>query len=141
MERPEEVLRLTKKLLDVRIKTLADVVKFVDYLMSDIDKYDTSLLFQKSESKVLVEKILQDSLEFISQYGVDGYEVFSSELAHRYKVKRGIILWPIRVAISGKTVALPLFDSLKILGKEDTTKRISIALSRIKSHGKKEQET
>ena len=38
---------------------------------------------------------------------------------------------PIRVAVMGRTRGLPLFDSLAVLGRERTSRRIETALSRL----------
>ena len=38
---------------------------------------------------------------------------------------------PIRVAVMGRTTGLPLFDSLAVLGRDETLRRINVALSRL----------
>ncbi len=38
---------------------------------------------------------------------------------------------PIRVAVMGRTRGLPLFDSLAVLGREETRRRLAAALSRL----------
>jgi glutamyl-tRNA synthetase len=38
---------------------------------------------------------------------------------------------PIRVAVMGRTRGLPLFDSLAVLGRDETRRRIAAALSRL----------
>ena len=38
---------------------------------------------------------------------------------------------PIRVAVMGRTRGLPLFDSLAVLGRDETCRRIAAALSRL----------
>ncbi len=38
---------------------------------------------------------------------------------------------PVRVAVTGRTVGLPLFESLEILGKDRTLARIDAALAKL----------
>ena len=40
---------------------------------------------------------------------------------------------PIRVAVMGRTRGLPLFDSLAVLGRDETRRRLAAALSRLES--------
>ncbi|AIA06131.1 glutamate--tRNA ligase [Streptomyces noursei] len=46
-------------------------------------------------------------------------------------LKLGKAQAPVRVAVTGRTVGLPLFESLEILGKERTLARIDAALARL----------
>jgi glutamyl-tRNA synthetase len=38
---------------------------------------------------------------------------------------------PIRVAVMGRTRGLPLFDSLAVLGRDETCRRLAVALERV----------
>jgi len=49
-------------------------------------------------------------------------------LAEELGQKPGKVFQPIRVAISGRTVSPPLFESLEILGKEASLARIETAV-------------
>ncbi|GAA4952403.1 hypothetical protein GCM10023238_18500 [Streptomyces heliomycini] len=46
-------------------------------------------------------------------------------------LKLGKAQAPVRVAVTGRTVGLPLFESLEVLGKEKTLGRIDAALSKL----------
>ncbi|MEV6569213.1 glutamate--tRNA ligase [Streptomyces kronopolitis] len=46
-------------------------------------------------------------------------------------LKLGKAQAPVRVAVTGRTVGLPLFESLEILGKERTLRRIDAALAKL----------
>jgi glutamyl-tRNA synthetase len=47
------------------------------------------------------------------------------------ELKLGKTQAPIRVAITGRTVGPPLFESIEILGREETQRRLAAALSRL----------
>lgn len=46
-------------------------------------------------------------------------------------LKLGKAQAPVRVAVTGRTVGLPLFESLQILGKEKALPRIDAALAKL----------
>ena len=48
-------------------------------------------------------------------------------------LKLGKAQAPVRVAVTGRTVGLPLFESLEVLGKEKTLARIDTALAKLTS--------
>ncbi|MQY12201.1 Glutamate--tRNA ligase [Streptomyces sp. RB5] len=50
-------------------------------------------------------------------------------------LKLGKAQAPVRVAVTGRTVGLPLFESLEVLGRERTLARVDAALSRLAAEG------
>lgn len=140
MEQPEEVLRLVRDLLTVRMQTLDEVMRWVDYLMKDVDNYSVELIYTKCPNRHLVLNILQSSIEFVRIKGVNDFEEFSRSFADKHSIKNGVVLWPVRIAISGKTVALPLYESLRVLGKEDVLVRLERALEKVRYVQEKEEE-
>jgi len=55
-----------------------------------------------------------------------------ASLADELDIKVNGVFMPLRVALTGSTVSLPLFDSIKLLGQEETYKRIETALDVLK---------
>jgi glutamyl-tRNA synthetase len=47
-----------------------------------------------------------------------------------HDVKLGKLQAPLRVATTGRSVGPPLFESLEVLGREETLRRIDAALTR-----------
>lgn len=130
----KEIIKKAKVLLDPRIKTLAEIKDWVDYLILDeLKDYDTNLLL-KYHNKFDVIDILNNIRLFISNNDLSDLSNHISNLKVIYNVKRGYIMWPLRIAISGKTVALPLFESIQILGADVTIKRISIAINKLENN-------
>ena len=59
-------------------------------------------------------------------------EVIETELAalaSEFEIKVNGVFQPIRVAITNSTVSLPLFDSIRLLGLDETEKRLKRAIS------------
>ncbi|NJO31388.1 MAG: hypothetical protein HC874_30410 [Richelia sp. SL_2_1] len=134
MENKKEIIKKAKVLLDTRIKTLADVKDWIDYLVLDeLKDYDTNLLLKHFNITDTID-ILNNIKTFLSMSDVYGLSNYISHLKVTYNVKRGYIMWPLRVAISGKKVALPLFESIEIIGKDKTINRINVAIRKLENH-------
>jgi glutamyl-tRNA synthetase len=52
-------------------------------------------------------------------------------VGERHGLKLGKAQAPVRVAVTGRTVGLPLFESLTALGRERTLTRMQAALARL----------
>jgi len=55
-------------------------------------------------------------------------------LAAEKQVGLGKIAQPLRVSLCGTTVSLPIFDSVQMLGRENTLKRIDNTLQTFETH-------
>ena len=47
-----------------------------------------------------------------------------------YDLKLGKAQAPVRVAVTGRSVGPPLFESLEVLGRDETLRRLDLALDR-----------
>jgi glutamyl-tRNA synthetase len=61
----------------------------------------------------------------------DALHQVTLEIAESVGRKLGKAQAPIRVAVMGRTRGLPLFDSLAVLGRDETRRRIAVALDRL----------
>jgi glutamyl-tRNA synthetase len=66
-------------------------------------------------------------MEQVSEQAVEG---MLRSLAEEKKVGLGKIAQPLRVAICGNTISPPIFDSIVMLGKENTLARIDITVKK-----------
>lgn len=55
----------------------------------------------------------------------------SSPCGEAHGLKLGKAQAPVRVAVTGRTVGLPLFESLEILGKDRSLSRIDATLAKL----------
>jgi glutamyl-tRNA synthetase len=55
----------------------------------------------------------------------------TAEIGERHGQKLGKAQAPIRVAVTGRTVGPPLFESLVVLGQERTLSRLRAAVARL----------
>lgn len=116
-------------LVKERAKLLPEVASQARFLFTDIDEYD-----EKSWSKVMAVDegpIALDgaigALETLEPWTTETIDVALRSMLEDRELSARKGLQPIRVAISGSTVSPPLFESLEILGRDETLARIRTA--------------
>jgi len=114
-----------------RCKLLPDIIDRVDFLFKDEIERDTKAMFKKGMDEVQAKVILHDvgeSLAKISDFTAENIENCLRQLVGDKGWNLGPAFSVIRIAVTGKTVTPPLFESIVALGKEDTLKRLKEAL-------------
>ncbi len=115
-----------------RMKVLSDVVPLTSFIFKDVPVTDASVYIAKGSD---LEKT-KDALEKGSEILVNGLKegkqesLIEEELVNLSKelgIKINGVFQPIRVAITNSTVSLPLFDSIKLLGLDNTISRLERA--------------
>jgi len=122
-----DVLRLEQE----RVKTLAEVPHVVEFFFQDVVAYDPAQLVQKKSSLEEAKVILGESLAVLEQvepFQHDPVEQAFRAMAERLELKTGTVFGTLRVAITGRTAAPPLFDTMIALGNVRVAGRIEQAL-------------
>ncbi len=120
-------------LVQERIKLLTEATALVDWAFvssAQITYPDPTQLIGKkltaAESLAVLEagaRIIQS----VEPFAPPALEAAFRALSETMQIKVGSLLTPFRVAITGKTVAPPLFESMHVLGREETLARIANA--------------
>ncbi|MDY7042311.1 MAG: glutamate--tRNA ligase, partial [Chloroflexota bacterium] len=114
-------------LVQERLKTLADAVALTDFFFLEEITYDPQLLVAKkmtaAECAVALERTLE-ILECLPDFSEETLETALRGLADDLGLKARQLFGIIRVAVTGKTVAPPLFGTLHILGRERVLSRL-----------------
>jgi glutamyl-tRNA synthetase len=113
-------------------RTLADIEHKSRFLFLDnIDiKYDPKAVkdvLQKNDGLAILQ-IVRDRFAAMEPFTVENIESSLRGLVEERKVGLGKIAQPLRVALCGSTISLPIFDAAQILGKEKTLARIDNTL-------------
>jgi glutamyl-tRNA synthetase len=118
-------------LAHTRVALLSEIVSMVDFLFLDEPPIDDAAWAKAM--KIEAADLLQAA---VAAYEQAPWEV--EELKSRLEqvgAKRGLKLGkaqaPVRVAVTGRTVGLPLFESLKVLGRDRTLARLRSTLARL----------
>ena len=131
-------LKRISELLQSRVEVLCDIPDYVDFFENVCD-YDVSMYVHK-KMKTTVEsslEALQDVIPVLES--IDDWqeeEMHSALMEHiaQKGVKNGIVLWPLRTALSGK-MSTPggAVEIAYIIGKEETLARVNNAVNFIKA--------
>ena len=127
---PEKMLAITP-LIRERIKLLRDVLTAADFFFLDEPPpYDPAELIPQKGDAAMALRVLTRAREVLTQteFTHDALDQALRAAAHELGLKAGQMFQPIRVAACGRKNAPPLFETLHVLGKETTLKRIDQAL-------------
>ena len=113
-----------------RTRLLNDFSHWARAFFGDEFEYDTEARekFWKDERLPVMLTKLADTLEALPGWNHDACDRALRELAAAEGVKAGLLINAVRVAIVGRAVAPPLFDTMVALGKERVVARIRRAL-------------
>ena len=120
-------------LVQERAKTLAEVPQLSDFFFVDELEYDAGLLLGKIDRGEAI-KSLQASvakLDSLKNWDAASLEVVFRPLAEELKLKTGVFFGLLRVAVTGRTAAPPLFQTMEVLGRERCLKRLRAALDKL----------
>ncbi len=92
---------------------------------------------EKAVQKVLLKdnglamlKLVREKLAEMPEFTEQGIEDMLRSLANQNNVGLGKVAQPLRVAITGSTISPPIFDSVQLLGKQNTLARIDNTLAK-----------
>jgi glutamyl-tRNA synthetase len=122
-------LRGAVEISEEKIQTLAEFWPLVAFLFDGPAKDPKA--FQKvigSDGGVESLKAARAALARAEPFTVENVESALREVVERNGVKSGKVFQPVRVAIAGTTVSPGIFESVVLLGKDETLARIDRAL-------------
>ena len=128
------VVRGLAPLVKERMKKLSEVVTLADFLFVDDVEYDPQLLVGKGADVTSALAALRAAIAILEKYPAyadEDAERIESELrvqAENLGQKNAQFFGTLRVAVTGKTVSLPLMGSMRLLGAEKTLWRIQKAI-------------
>ena len=131
----ETMLKITP-LIQERLTRLNEVSAWVDFFFIDeLPPYDLNLLVPRKMTLADVPPILELAANVLAdlEFTQDALEAGLRQAAKENGFKAGQMFQPIRVAIAGKKVSPPLFESLEVLGKEKSIRRIQQTLQQMAS--------
>ena len=129
---PEKMLRITP-LIRERIKLLRDVLTAADFFfVEQLPPYDPAELIPQKGDAAMAHRALEKAQAVLAnvEFKHDPLDQALRAAAHELGVKAGQMFQPIRVAVCGRKNAPPLFETLEVLGKETTLKRIEEGLEK-----------
>jgi glutamyl-tRNA synthetase len=118
---PAERVRAAAPLVQEKIERLGQFPEFAGFLFERRDGYDPAAL----DSDVLAAA--EETLGSVEPFTAEAIEQALRDLAERLGQKPRQAFQPIRVAVTGSTVSPGLFESIELLGRDETLARIGAA--------------
>ncbi len=115
-----------------RLVTFSEVPGVVDFIFAGVEFDESSwekVMTTEVAGPLLDETILRYST--VDDWQADTLKVILEEVMEPFGLKLGKAQAPVRVAVTGRTVGPPLFESLEVLGKDETLSRMQVARARI----------
>lgn len=118
-----------------RLKKLSEISSLTDFFFKKNLVYKKELLLWKKIGEREIKKNLKRALKVLSKikekdWQKDILEKILLQEAERLE-DRGELLWPLRVALTGKQASAPPFEIAALLGKEATLARLQDALKKL----------
>ncbi|MGX1907897.1 glutamate--tRNA ligase [Streptomyces phaeochromogenes] len=115
-----------------RLKVLSEITDNVDFLFLAEPAFDeASWTKAMKEGSDALLRTAREKLDAADWSSPDSLKEAVLAAGEEHGLKLGKAQAPVRVAVTGRTIGLPLFESLEILGKEKTLARIDAALAKL----------
>jgi glutamyl-tRNA synthetase len=134
--RETEIEQLTPmaRLLQDRLRTLAEAPALSDYFFADRLEYDAALLIRPGMDLEQTSGALAESaalVERLEGFSHEELEEAFRALCARLGLTTAQLFMSIRVACTGKTATPPLFETMEVLGRERVATRLREAMDRL----------
>lgn len=131
-------LKKVSELLHTRTEMLNEIPESIDFFEA-LPEYSKDLYVHKKmktnfeNSLITLQKVVP-VFEALEDWSLEGIKEACMNLVAEMGVKNGIVLWPIRTALSGKQFTPGgAFEIAEILGKEESLKRIAAGIKLLES--------
>ena len=128
-EQQREILTLAVPFVQERMETLAQSAGMLGFLFVDPAAFaiDPDQSVADEESQRVVAAAL-DSLTGLGEWAAEPIEqALRGALIEGLGLKPKVAFGAVRIAVTGRRISPPLFESMEILGRDETLRRLSLA--------------
>lgn len=127
----ETVFRSVAGLTHTRLTVLSEITKYVDWLFLDQPPYDETSWTKamKPDAGAILRSARVHWAD--TEWTAEALKGALEETAAERGLKLGKAQAPVRVAVSGRTVGLPLFETVEVLGRDRALTRIDAAIGKL----------
>lgn len=131
-------LKEISELLHTRSEVLSDIPEQIDFIEAlpeyDIDLYVHKKMKTNYENSLSSLEACYPILKELEDFSLEGVRDAITALIEKLGVKNGVVLWPLRTALSGKKFTPGgAFEIADLIGKEESLKRIEIGIEKLKN--------
>ena len=131
-------LKKIAAMVKTRIEVFPEIEDMVDFFEA-VPEYDTAIYAHKkmktsASSSLEVLKELLPILEEQEDYSNNGLYTRLLKYVEEKGCKNGYVLWPIRIAVSGRQITpCGATELMEVIGKEETLKRVRAAIAKLEA--------
>jgi glutamyl-tRNA synthetase len=115
-------------LAQTRIAVLSEIVDYVDFLFLDEPtRDDASWTKAMKEGSADILDAAASAFAALEDWSAEPLKAALEEIGVARGLKLGKTQAPVRVAVTGRSVGLPLFESIEVLGRDRTLARLAAA--------------
>lgn len=128
--------QLVCKLLQSRVETFAEIPEKLDFLVN-YGEFENDLYFNQkqktdAEQAKAILPLVKDALQNVTEW--DNAHLYQAlvDLAQTQGIKNGKVLWPARIALTGRA-STPggASEVAELLGKEESLRRLDVAIANL----------
>ena len=125
-------------MIKTRIEIWPDIAEMIDFFEA-VPEYSTEIYKHKKmktdeDSSLMVLKDLKPILEKQEDYSNDALYAALQDYIKEKEYKNGYVLWPIRIALSGKAMTpCGATELMEVIGKEETLSRLDKAIEKLEN--------
>jgi len=118
-------------LVQERVATLGEVPQMVDFFFLDEPAFDAAAFDKAVRSQPQAAAVLADTLSAFEACPFDAASLHDAlvEIGERHGLALRKAQAPVRVAVTGRAVGPPLFESMALLGRGTVRRRLTAALA------------
>ncbi len=128
------VFREVAPFVQLRLTRLEDVADAVSFLFVSSPEVDVEAVDKVMAAPTSLPLLREAAGAFVDiEWDAEALKETVLAIGEGLELKLGKAQAPLRVAVTGRTVGLPLFESLVALGREETLRRIAVTMERFGS--------
>jgi len=126
----EKELEHMAELYKGRMNTLLDFLDWTDFIFNDQVHFEDEVKAKHLSQNMSKEfALLAERLNNISDFNVKAAEEAFRGVVAQLGIEAGVLVHPVRVALTGKAVGPGLFETMVVLGRERTVRRLREAFN------------
>jgi len=113
-----------------RMNTLLDFLDWTDFIFNEKVHFDEDVKAKHlTQNRGKEFNLLAERLAAVNDFNVKSAEEAFRAVVAQLGIEAGVLVHPVRVALTGKAVGPGLFDTMVLLGKERTIRRLKEAFN------------
>ena len=132
-----DVVKAMVPVLKERIKVLPDAIALLDFLfVEQVEPNPEEMIGRRMDAEMVLTALNAsiEALTAVDPFTGEKIEAALRGLTATTSLKAGQLFTPIRVAVTAKRIAPPLFESIEVLGRERTLDRLRKGLDAFETY-------